>query len=125
MKVPSWLERNFVNERQSSPRADASQPAAEWRNDGRTFRVTFDGEEYFAGYQFDARCQPLPVIREILQALGEVRDSWPLAAWFQYWNGWVSAADANVNQPVAPMDALDRPDALVEAARYMRGEYVA
>jgi hypothetical protein len=120
-----WLTAGQINALQSAPPADKTLPAGEWKSRGRIFSVTFEGKEYFAGYQFDATCQPLPVIKEILEALGEVRDSWRLAAWFHFPNGWISGTGANENQPMAPMDALDRPDAVVEAARHMRGEYVA
>jgi hypothetical protein len=65
------------------------------------------------------------VIKDILGALGEVRDSWKIAAWFHFPNGWITGTGANESQPVAPMEALDRPDAVVEAARRSRDTYVA
>ncbi|PYE26138.1 hypothetical protein [Paraburkholderia silvatlantica] len=122
----TWLTAGQINARQSPPPADRTQPAAEWKDCGRIFSVTSDdGLEYFAGYQFDASCQPLPVIRDILAALGQVRDSWKIAAWFHFPNGWIAGTGANESQPVAPMDALERPDAVIGAARRNRGTYVA
>jgi hypothetical protein len=121
----AWLTAGQINARQSSPPADTTQPAAEWKSRCRIFSVTCDGQDYFAGYQFDATGQPLPVIKDILGALGEVRDSWKIAAWFHFPNGWITGTGANESQPVAPMEALDRPDAVVGAARRSRDTYVA
>ncbi|KAJ3472478.1 hypothetical protein NLI96_g13338 [Meripilus lineatus] len=101
------------------------EPASDWKRRGDIFSVFFGGEEYFAGYQFDASGQPLPVIKEILNALGPVDDPWRISAWFHFENGWISDTGAREGEPVSPMDALDRRDALLNAARHMHGTYVA
>lgn len=66
--------------------------------------------------------EPLLVIREVLEAFGDVADPWMLAAWFHYPNAWIAGVDG---APVAPKDALDRHDDVVLAARKRRTSYVA
>ncbi|TCK32859.1 hypothetical protein B0G84_8765 [Paraburkholderia sp. BL8N3] len=119
-----WLTADMINRLQTSPPANASHPASDWKRRGRVYSVTYDGKEYFARYQFDALCQPLPIIKEVLNAIGEVADSWKLAAWFHYPNGWIADAKDG-SRPVAPKDALDRRDDVLAAARRMKGSYEA
>lgn len=120
-----WLTAEQINALQSAPPSNKSQPANDWKRRGRIYSVTLDGKDYFAAYQFDEMCQPLSVIKDILEALGEVRDSWRIAAWFHFPNGWIGGAGSGEGQPLAPMDALDLHDAVVEAARHLSGEYAA
>lgn len=97
--------------------------ADDWRRQGRVFAVVYEGTEYFPRYQFDDAYEPLPVIKDILQALGEV-DAWTFAAWFHYPSGWIADA-VDGAKPVAPKDALNRRDDVLAAARRTRGTYVA
>jgi hypothetical protein len=76
-------------------------------------------------YQFDTICQPLPVIEEVLDALGPVADSWKIAAWFHFQNGWISGTGEHDGEPVSPMDALDRREAIVNAAKHTPMTYIA
>lgn len=120
-----WLTAGQINALQAAPPANRAQPASDWKHCGNIFSVFFGGEEYFAGYQFDAIGQPLPVIKEILNTLGPVDDSWRIAAWFHFENGWISGVGAREGEPVSPVDALDQRDALLNAARHMHETYVA
>ena len=81
-----WLTSEQLNVLQDTPPKSKSQPASDWKRRDRIYGVTRAGREYFARYPFDALYQPLPVIREILEAFGEVADPWALAAWFHYPN---------------------------------------
>jgi hypothetical protein len=120
-----WLTAEQINTLQAVPPGNEAHLSSDWKRQGRIFSVTFGGKEYFAGYQFDAMCQPLPVIRDILEALGPVEDPWKIAAWFHFSNGWMSSHCDHQGEPVAPIDALGLRDAVVEAAHRMRGTYVA
>ncbi|WP_321818861.1 MULTISPECIES: hypothetical protein [unclassified Burkholderia] len=121
-----WLTAEQVNELQAAPPANKSQPTNDWKRRGRIYSVSLDGKDYFAAYQFDEMCQPLPVIKSILAALGEVSDTWRIAAWFHFPNGWITGTGAHTGQAMAPKDALDRHDAVVGAARHLSGaSYVA
>ena len=82
--------------------------------------MNFSGREYFPRYEFDALYQPLPIIKDVLKALGNVADSWTVAAWFHCPN-----AGPRGQSPVAPKDALDRGDDLLSAATQRRRRYVA
>lgn len=117
-----WLTADELHALQATPPRSRSQPASDWKRRGRIFGLSRGGREYFARYQFDAMYEPLPVIREVLRAWGSVSDPWALAAWFHYPNGWI--VDHN-GEPVAPRDALHRPDEVVEAARRHSDSYVA
>ncbi|WP_321793288.1 hypothetical protein [Burkholderia pyrrocinia] len=120
-----WLTGEQINARQKVPPADKEQPASDWKKSRRIFSLTFDNKEYFAAYQFDAMCQPLPVIRDVLAVLGERFDSWKTAAWFHFPNGWISGTGDHEREAVAPMHVLDRPDDVVSAVQHMHGSYVA
>jgi hypothetical protein len=120
-----WLTAEQVNALQANPPANKAHPASDWKRRGRVFSVSYRGKEYFAGYQFDALYQPLPIIREILAAFGEVADTWTLAAWFHYPNAWLVRRDEHVASNVAPKDALDRGAEVVRAAAQRQGSYVA
>ncbi|MGI4982073.1 MAG: hypothetical protein ACRYGL_01835 [Janthinobacterium lividum] len=115
-----WLTGEMINRLQASPSANKSLPASDWKRRGRVFAIAFDGKEYFARYQFDEMYQPLPIVKDILQTIGEVADTWKIAAWFHYPNGWIADA-VDGEKPVAPKDAFDRRDAVLAAARRMRG----
>jgi hypothetical protein len=117
-----WLTSEQLNSLQDAPPKSKSQPASDWKRRGRVYSVGRGGREYFARYQFDAMYEPLPVVRDVLEAFGHVADPWVLAAWFHYPNGWIVGADG---VPAAPKDALDRRDDVVRAALKRRTSYVA
>lgn len=118
-----WLTAEQLHALQESPPKNrSSQPASDWKRRGRVFSVTRAGREYFPRHQFDGMYEPLPVIREILEAFGEVADPWVLAAWFHVPNGWIVGRDGS---PLAPKDALDRREAVLNAATKRRSSYVA
>ena len=117
-----WLTSEQLNALQDAPPKSKSQPASDWKRRGRIYGVSRSGREYFARYQFDAMYEPLPVLREVLEAFGEVADPWVLAAWFHYPNAWIVGADGT---PTAPKDALDRRDDVVGAALKRHTSYVA
>ena len=120
-----WLTNEMLNQLQPEPRSNRSLPASDWKRRGRIFSVNFGGKEYFPRYEFDAVYQPLPVIRDILKAFGRVADSWKLAAWFHFPNGWIVEPGPEGPTPVAPKDALDRLDDLLNALKKRHGSYVA
>lgn len=117
-----WLTSEQLNALQDAPPKSKSQPASDWKRRGRVFSVSRGGREYFARYQFDAMYEPLPVVREVLEAFGDVADPWVLAAWFHYPNAWLAGGDGGA---LAPKDALDRRDDVVRAALKRRTSYVA
>jgi hypothetical protein len=122
-----WLTAEIVNRLQPEPPSNKSLPASDWKRRGRIFSVTFGGKEYFPRYEFDAAYQPLPVIRDLLAAFGAVADTWKIASWFHYPNGWIAVRGPRGNgmKPVAPKDALDRRDDLIKALAKRTGSYVA
>src|SRR6201998_585326 len=107
-----WLTAEMLNSLQPNPPSNKSLPASDWKRRGRIFSVTFAGKEYFPRYEFDAAYQPLPVIRELVTAFGTVADTWKIASWFHYPNGWIVEQGV---KPVAPKDALDRRNDLMRA----------
>ena len=117
-----WLPSEQLNALQDDPPKSKSQPASDWKRRGRIFGVSRAGREYFARYQLDAMYEPLPVIRDVLQAFGSVADPWVLAAWFHFPNAWIVGSDG---KPIAPKDALDRRDDVIRAAQRRLDSYVA
>lgn len=120
-----WLTNEILNQLQPDPPSNRSLPASDWKRRGRIFSVSHAGKEYFPRYEFDSLYQPLPVIRDILKAFGPVADSWKLAAWFHFPNGWIAEPGPEGPTPVAPKDALDRREDLLNALMKRQGSYVA
>ena len=120
-----WLTAEQLNALQPQPPANKAHPASDWKRRGRIFGVNHGGKEYFARYQFDALYQPLPIIKDILRAHGEVADPWTLAAWFHYPNGWIASRRETGVVPMAPKDALDQREAVLKAAVRRQASYVA
>ena len=71
---------------------------------------------------------PLPIIKDLLKAFGEVADPWVLAAWFHFPNAWIArpgGAGRVRRTPMAPKDALDQREAVLNAAAQRQASYVA
>lgn len=120
-----WLTADEIDHRQEGGSQVISNLAGEWKRCGRVFSVTYEGEEYFARYQFDSLYRPLTVIKEVLQAFGQYDDAWSVAAWFYFPNAWITEESVNGPFPVSPKDALGRVDEIINAARQRKGTYVA
>ncbi len=89
--------------------------AADWRKARRVFAVEHQGRTLFPAFQFDAEGKPLPVIREVLAALGDRHFGWPTALWFTASNGWLDG-----RRPVELLVA--DPGAVVAAAARERDD---
>jgi len=124
-KEGDWLTAEDINKLQKNPPAKKSLPASDWKRRGRIFSVSYDGKTYYPRYQFDAMYQPLQVISEILKAYGECVDTWSIATWFHFPNGWIVKEMGNLAMPVAPKDALERSSDVIKAARNQKNTYVA
>ena len=123
-----WLTAEQLNALQPKPPPNKSHPASDWKRRGRIFGVNRNGREYFARYQFDSLYQPLPIIKDVLKAFGPVADPWVLAAWFHFPNGWIVRRvrrDGTDTETLAPKDALDRRDDVLNAASKRQGSFVA
>ncbi|SDD37596.1 hypothetical protein SAMN05660690_4111 [Geodermatophilus telluris] len=100
----------------------ASNPAAlanRWRTEGKVFTVDDAGSQRFPGFQFGKNGRPLPVIAEILAAIGERLTSWELALWFTSSSDWLGGE-------LRPVDVLDSdPELVVRAASALAGELLA
>jgi hypothetical protein len=83
-KEEEWLTAEMLNRLQAEPPSNQRLLANDWKRQGRIFSVTYEGEEYFPCYEFDAAYQPLPLIGEVLAVFGPVADTWKIAAWFHY-----------------------------------------
>jgi hypothetical protein len=120
-----WITAEQINALQTEPPSNKAHPASDWKRRGRIFSVNYGGKEYFARYQFDALYQPLSIIKEVLKAFGEVADPWVLAAWFHFPSGWITAPGPAGDAPVAPKDALNRAEVVLNSAAQRQASYVA
>ena len=64
------------------------EPSSKWKREGRVFAIRHDGKDLFPAFQF-ADGQPLPIIKEILEALPDYLSPWQTAFWFESGNGWL------------------------------------
>lgn len=90
------------------------QTAARWKSQRRVFAVSYQGQDWFPAFQFDADGRPLPLIKQVLDVLPRTRTPWQVAFWFVSSNSWLGGP--------APHDRLDDPAALIEAAGHERDE---
>src|SRR3954447_404450 len=111
------LSSTQVAERAKS-KSLASNPAAlanRWRQEQKVFAVDVDGVQRFPGFQFGGNGRPLPVIADVLAAVGDRLTGWELALWFTGGNGWLGGK--------RPVDVLDGdPELVVEAASRLAAE---
>ncbi len=91
------------------------QTASAWKRNRRVFSVPFRNRQLYPVFQF-ADGKPKPIIKEILSVLPEGMSPWQNAFWFVSGNGWLDG--------VAPQDALDDGNAVLEAARMEAREVV-
>jgi len=121
-----WLTAEQINALQPNPPANKSLPASDWKRRSRAFSVSRAGKEFFARYQFDAAYKPLPIVKDVLAAFGEVADAWELATWFHFPNNWLARKSRGKGmEPMSPKDALDAGAVVVNAASKRRRSYVA
>jgi|SRR6185295_7916041 len=81
-----------------------------WEQDGRVFSVKHEGNHVFPAFQFDREGQPLPVIAQVLETLGQQSKGWELALWFLAGNGWLDDR--------CPVDLLEsEPEEVAQAAK--------
>lgn len=119
-----WLTAEEINTLHNRTQ---EQPllASEWKQCGRVFSIFQDRKEYYALYQFDSSYQPLPIVKEVLNAYGEYTNPWAIAAWFHFPNGWIAVEGPDSKLSLSPKDALDRHADVITAARNRRGTYIA
>ena len=119
-----WISAEDISLQQAGERSCNPADLSKWHRQRRIFSVYYHGKEYFAKYQFDAQGRPLPAIRAIIDAFGECSDTWVLAAWFHFPNGWLPS-QGSCTSLVAPKHVLDRALEVVDAARKRHGTYIA
>ena len=65
-----------------------SAPSTKWKREWRVFAIQDGEKDLFPAFQF-ADGKPLPIIKEILEALPDYLSPWQTAFWFQSPNGWL------------------------------------
>lgn len=85
--------------------------ANRWKQEGRLFPVSHQGQTLYPAFQLDDHGQPRPVIAEVLAAFGwQGSRDWELALWFTTASGWLGGR--------RPVDLLESdPAAVAQAAR--------
>lgn len=100
----------------AAPRASAV--ASSWTAEGKVFTAGAAGDPRFPGFQFGDDGRPLPVIAEVLTALGGRLSGWELALWFTGGNGWLGGS--------RPVDVLDSaPELVVQAADHLAADLLS
>jgi hypothetical protein len=106
MEEGEWLTAAEINEAQDNPPAQKSLPASDWKRRGRIFSVNYNGTDYYPRYAFDATFRPLPIISDILKEFAGEPDSWKIAAWFHFPNGYINIDTPDGQRVIGPKDAL-------------------
>ncbi len=97
----------------------------EWERSGRVFSVLHEGRHYYPTYLLNSSYEPLPIVKAVLDAYGEFSDSWEVAIWLHFPNGWIVNETRCRDVPLAPKDALSFGEQIISAARNRRGTYIA
>lgn len=120
-----WISVEEIVKRELDSTLPTIREVEAWKACHLLFSINFKGEEYYAKYQFDIHCQPLPVIEKILSTFGPEMTPSAIAAWFHFPNGWIADPESEVQEAIAPKDALARPDVVLNAALKYKGTYYA
>lgn len=88
---------------------NTSLTASRWKKAHRIFGLPVGRAEHFPAFQF-REGEPHPAICDVLGVFGESLTPWQTAFWFVAENSWLDGA--------RPVDRLDRPEELLEAARH-------
>ena len=105
-EVPCLTSRK-VYEVTGSKGRNLSMPASRWKRDGRVFAIPWRGKNLFPAFQLRDG-HPLPIIKDVLDALPREMSPWQTAFWFTSENGWIGGD--------CPCDVLDDEKALRAAA---------
>jgi hypothetical protein len=83
--------------------------AHRWRDQGRIFAVTLEGQLYYPAFQFE-HGEPKAVFRELIGIGGEHRRGWSMALWLDAPNRWLEGH--------APIEFIDTAaERVVDALR--------
>jgi hypothetical protein len=111
-EVPT-LTSGQVAEAAGSGARNKAALAARWRKERRVFAVPWGGELLYPAFQFDEGGTPLPVVKLVLEALGDATSDWQTAIWFSTPSPYLPPDDR-------PFRLLGDPERLVAAARAER-----
>jgi hypothetical protein len=110
LRLSAWLTAQQVSENAGYKGANSSTLPNKWKNAGRIFAISVEGEDLFPAYGFGIDGKPLPKMKEILAILAAHRTALVIASWFVSANSWLGGK--------TPMDELaERPLNVLKAAR--------
>ena len=89
---------------------DIQGPSAKWKHEGRIFAIQDDEKDLFPAFQF-SNGKPLPIIKEILEALPDYLGPWQTAFWFESGNGWLGGK--------TPQECLKNKSKVIDAAEQL------
>ena len=89
---------------------DIQGPSTKWKREGRVFAIKDDEKDLFPAFQF-ADGKPLPIIKEILEALPDYLSPWQIAFWFESGNGWLGGK--------TPQKCLKNKSKVIDAAEQL------
>ena len=89
---------------------DIQGPSAKWKREGRVFAIHDGEKDLFPAFQF-ADGEPLPIIKEILEALPDYMSPWQTAFWFESGNGWLGGK--------TPQECLKKESEVIDAAEQL------
>lgn len=106
-----WLESKDICSLTRSSPINPSAQMHKWKKGGRIFSIKHDNVEYYPAYALNPEngYRPYKEIVDIIEAFGEMGNSWKLAFWFDAKNSYLGGR--------APKDMIAKnPKAVVNAA---------
>lgn len=92
-----WLTAEQIGELGGFSKSNLAAPANRWKQEGKIFALSHQGQDRFPRYALDETYRPLPGIAPVMKALGAI-SPWRMAAWLsQLMRGWTTDVLENVS----------------------------
>lgn len=111
LREGNWLTAAEIANLAGFSSSNRSAQPNKWKRDGLIFAIRHLGIDYFPAYGLDLEgsYRPLKAMANVIEILGDSKDSWGLAYWFSSANSLLGGA--------RPQDVLaKRPDRVIAAA---------
>lgn len=109
LNLSTWLTAKEVFIGTGYEGADPSGLMNKWKEAGKIFALSVNGQDLFPAYALGVDGKPLPQMKEVLAILSVSRKSLAIASWFASANSWLACK--------APMDEIaEHPLEVLKAA---------
>jgi hypothetical protein len=105
-----WLTAEEIGERGKFSPSNLAAPANRWKQEGKIFAVSYQGQDRFPRYALDEAFRPIPGMESVLKLFGLI-SPWRIAVWFESANSWLESRrprEVLGNEPERVLRAAER-----------------